>query len=182
MTPDLYRRPTRRVIVGAVVAVASAVLATWHSYHRSISLTFCDATLTTDEGALKLTIPLVKLAAKQKFDTSVTVFRRSRTGWEASNGMMKVPLDIWMASNRKWPRGWSLADFGYYRYDWQSEARPGPCLAVFVPIWFVFGGAFLAFASMQRNWWRWSIRSMLVMTAVVGVCLWLLTRREQAAG
>ncbi len=177
------RSPTRRLVIGGVTAMACAAIATWHSYYQSISLTFCDATLATDEGAVTLQIPLVKLAANQRFVTKTIVYRRTQTAWEASNGAMKCTLDNWMAqSDQAWFHGWSMADFGYWRGDWQDEARPGAFVVTFVPIWFVFCIGFLTFAVWPRNWFRWSIRSMLALTSVVGVCLWLLTLREKAAG
>jgi hypothetical protein len=172
--------PTRRLIIGGVIAIACAIVVTWHSYHRSISVTFCDATLSTDEGAISLLIPLVKLAANQNFDTNVTVFRRGQIMWEGPNGLAKCTLDNWMAQyDQKWFRGWSLADFGYWLGGWQNDARPGPFIVIFVPIWFICALAFLTFAVMPRNWLRWSIRSMLVLTSLVAVCLWLLTLREK---
>jgi len=148
-----------------------------------MSLTFCDATVCTDEGAATLQIPLVRLAAKQRFVIDATVYRRGQTGWEASNGRMKCTLDNWMAqSGKAWFHGWSMADFGYWRGDWQNEGRPGPFVVAFVPIWFVFCVAFLALAFVRRNWLRWSIRSMLILTVAASVCLWLLTLRGKAAG
>jgi hypothetical protein len=154
---------------------------TLHSYRHSISLTFCDATLATDEGAVSLQIPLVRLAANQKFVTKAIVYRRGKTAWQAPNGAMKCTLDNWMAqANQPWFHGWSMADFGYWRGDWQDDARPGRFVVMFVPIWFVFGVAFLAYAFVRRNWLRWSIRSMLALTALVGICLWLLTLREKS--
>src|SRR5947208_16709555 len=99
MIADQTHRPVRRLMSGAVAAICCAVIATLHSYHRSISLTFCDATLSTDEGAIELQIPLVKLAANQKFVTNATVFHRTPTGWEASDGFMKCTLDNWMAQH-----------------------------------------------------------------------------------
>jgi hypothetical protein len=183
MIADQAHHPVRRLMIGGVVAITCAAIATLHSYHRSISLTFCDATLSTDEGAVSLQIPLVKLAANQKFVTSAIVFRRTQMGWEASGGLMKCTLGNWMAQHdEQWFRGWSIADFGYWCGDWQNESRPGPFIVTFVPIWFVFCVAFVAFAVVRRNWLRWSIRSMLILTSVVGVCLWLLTLRENATG
>ena len=183
MIADQTHRPARRLVMGGVAAIACAAMATLYSYHRSISLTFCDATLSTDEGAVSVQIPLVKLAANQRFVTNATVFHRTQMGWEASDGLMKCTLDKWMAQHdENWFRGWSIADFGYWRGDWQNESRPGPFVVIFVPIWFVFLVAFLTFAVVRKNWLRWSIRSMLVLTSVVGVCMWLLTLREKATG
>ena len=176
-------RPTRGLVIGGVVATACAAIAIWQSYHWCVSLTFCDATVCTDEGAVSLQVPLVRLAVNQKFETKATVYHRAQNRWEASNGRMKSTLDNWMAqSNEKWFHGWSLADFGYWHGDWQNEGRPGPFVVVFLPIWFAFGVAFLALAVGRRNWSRWSIRSMLILISVVGVCLWLLTLREKSAG
>ncbi len=174
---------TRRQVIAGVVAVVCAAAATLHSYYRSISLTFCDATLSTDEGAVTLQVPLVRLAANQKFSTDAVVYRRGQIAWEASGGAMKCTLDNWMAQrDQEWFRGWSMADFGYWRGDWQNDGRPGPFVVLFVPIWFVFCVAYLGFAVVRRNGLQWSIRSMLVFTSVVGLCLWLLTLREKAAG
>lgn len=173
------RWPFTTILASATVIFAAITIAS--SYYFSISLSFCGATITTDEGACSLQIPLVRLAANHKLSTDATIYQRSSTGWESPISE-KCTLDNWMAqSNEEWFVGHAVADFGYWYGSWQDDARPGPFLVMFVPIWFVFVAILAMIAAIRRYRVSWSLRLILACTLVAAVAIRLLTLRESIA-
>ena len=171
----------RTLFITFSIAFAIALLVTLHSYFRSVSVTFCDATVCTDEGALSLQIPLVRLAKGQPFRTSVTVYRRGEHVWEHPSGSQKSTLQGWMElSDSEWFKGASFGKFGYWQGDWQNDSRPGAFIVVFIPIWLLVLAAWLLFALVRHYRVTWSMRWILLVTLIAGIGLRLLTLREPA--
>lgn len=172
-------RDYRGMLILVLAALAMTAIATIASRSWSISITFCDATLATDEGVVTVQIPLVKLAADQPLRNDIKVYHRGTNVWEHTSGARKSTHRNWMSlSDQDWFIGGSIAGFGYWRGDWQNDSRPGRFIVVFAPIWSIAVALFATVVLVHRYRVKWSLRLMLVMTVIAGLGLRLLTLRE----
>ncbi|WP_413432561.1 hypothetical protein [Crateriforma spongiae] len=141
-------------------------------------MTFLDATLCADEGLLSFQIPLVRLASSTEPTMEWISYKRGVNAWQTDDGRMKTTLRNWMSMiDEVGCDGGMIADFGYWRGDWQSELRPGPFIVMFLPIWFATALAILSLS--LAYWYRSQFRlfTLLSGTAFAGVIFWLLSLR-----
>ena len=114
-------------MIGAEIAgVAGSSILSLRSFPLCDSVTFLDATITTDEGLMALQFPLVRRTHNGQSTTSgVTYTPRSKYGWGVGEAR-KTKLRHWMAAlDHREPAG-ILWVFGYGKGDWQSDSRPEP--------------------------------------------------------
>ena len=173
------KRPKTIYIVATVVATAT-LLFHLHSYWWSESITFCDVTLTVDEGLVSLNVPLVRIAANRQPVWDAMIYGRRVGGWASSGGAGKTPLRYWMALEEMASVSAMFVDFGCWKGDWQSKSRPGPFVVVFVPVWFVGLGVFGIFLAFRAGYVRFRMRSILIAMALLAVILFVATLRAPA--
>ncbi|MFK8115306.1 MAG: hypothetical protein AB8B91_24110 [Rubripirellula sp.] len=165
--------------LSAAVTFTFGVFATIHSHSYSVQLTFCGASLSTDEGAIAFQLPLVRRAVNQPFITESIVYRRRDDTWWAPSGARKCPLAVWMTlSDKVWFEGGSIGKLGYWKGSWQDASRPGPFVVVFAPIWLVALILFAVFALAIQYRLKWSLRLILCVASLAAICLWLLTLKQ----
>ena len=161
--------------------VSSAMLSA-RSYERSDALTVADVTLRTDEGLISLQIPYVRLARTGKATVEWTIYTRKRgVGvWESGNSVRST-LRRWMSDfcDTDQPSAGMIGEFGYWTGSWWSDSRPGPFIVVFAPIWAATMAVTVLAALFIVQRFRFKLRSILVMTALAGVLLWILTLRAE---
>jgi hypothetical protein len=162
----------------ALIAVGTAAFHV-HSYWWCESLTVCDVTLLSEEGLVSLNVPLVRLAAKETPRSTFSLYHRDGKIWKSGDAG-HVRLRSWMASlNEVGCEGGMLADFGYWKGAWQSDARPGPFVVMFVPIWFVGTLALAGFVAIYFRVVRFRLHTLLLaMTLTAGVAYLLMLRDE----
>jgi len=173
----MFRFDRKRAVLPILVAAAFGLLAlltSLRSYSRSDSLILLDTKITTDEGLLTLQLPLSRLAVGEQPKTSFLTYERTPMLWRA--GMRgKMPLRTWMGSLGSEANAGMIGGFGYWKGDWQSDSRPGPFIRVFAPLWAVFAALYVVFFVLYLRRWRFTIRSMLIPTAIFAAVLGLLT-------
>jgi hypothetical protein len=174
--------PPNVYLIVAAIALCTLLIHV-SSYGRSVSIQFCDVTVTDDEGLLSLNVPLVRLAAKASPRSEFLVYDRSPVFWSYGGVAGKTPLRSWMSRlNTVGCTGGMILDFGFWKGAWQSDSRPGPFVVLFVPIWFgglVVFGIYLAF---YYRLVRFRLRTLLVAMTLVAGLLWLLMLRQEVQG
>jgi hypothetical protein len=173
------RRSRTPVYIAAAIISIGAILVHVGSYWWSPSITLWDVCLTCDDGLVSLEVPLTRLTATGKPTSNFLLYTREG-GWMA--GMAgKTPLRAWMAElNNHRCEGAMLADFGYWKGAWLCDARPGPFIVVFVPVWLAAVVAFGIFLAIYYRLLRFRLRSLFVLTALCAVIFWLLILRAPA--
>ena len=174
------RRIPPAVYVAAAIAVATAAFHI-HSYWWSESLTLCDVTLMTDEGLISLNVPLVRLAAKETPRSRFVIYERDATIWKAEDAG-HTPLRSWMALLDRGSvraEGGMFADFGYWKGGWQSDARPGPFVVMFAPVWFAGVAAFAGYLAFSFRIVRFRLHTLLILMTLTAGAAYLLMLRDQ---
>lgn len=182
MTHNAAEVAESRRVPGAVWAAAALIAAgtaAFHlySYWRCVSLQACDVTLRSEEGLVSLNVPLVRLAAKERPRSSFLVYRRDGKAWKSGDAG-HARLRMWMASLEQVRcDGAMAADFGYWKGAWQSKARPGPFVVMFVPVWFVGAMALAGFLAVYFRFVRFRLHTLLLaMTLTAGATYLLMLR------
>lgn len=160
---------TVAAVLGLVVAGLS-----WATYRYSPRLTVRNYTVDLDEGLLVLNLPQVPVADGETPTTEFVLFRRGEHGWEAGEAAhmfwRRVPEVPPFADTSA-----MVAGFGYWQGAWQSPARPGEFLVLMVPLWAVGLVVYLVYLAFHARWLRLSLRTLMLLTAVIAVGLWWLT-------
>jgi len=168
------------VYVAAAIIAIGAILVHVGSYWWSPSVTLWDVCLTCDEGIVSLEPPLTRLTATGKPTSDFIVYKRDQSMWTAGAGG-KTTIRTVMANRKSWGfEGQMFADFGYYKGAFHCDARPGPFIVVFVPVWLVAIMTFGVFLAIYYRVLRFRLRSLFVLTALCAVVFWLLTLRAPA--
>lgn len=178
--PSAARRiPPAVYVAAALIAIGTAAFHV-HSYWWSESLTLCDVMLRAEEGLVSLNVPLVRLAAKETPCSGFSICERSANGWKSGGEAGHARLRYWMASlDQVRCEGVMFADFGYWKGAWQSDARPGPFVVMFVPVWFVGLAALVGFPAVYFRVIRFRLHTLLIaMTLTAGVAYLLMLRAD----
>lgn len=170
----LDRRQRIAVVILAAIATTSGVLLHVSSYWRSVSLTVLDLRLVTDEGLIGVQVPLTRLARRESPQTRLLVYGTDPNGrrW-VSGDRGRTPFRTFLhLDGIDAPM---FADFGYWKGDWQSRARPGPFIYLYMPVWFVALTGFGVSLAVYFRKLRFGIRTLLLLTALCGIAVCLIT-------
>ncbi len=174
-------RIASKEVVVAVMFVAATIVSTVLSYRYSDSITVLDSTVCTDQGLFSFQIPLCRLASTAPTSHEARRFVWNEGMWKSGTNGGKCALRVWMTAQEvkeSVPNMAMVADFGYWVGGWQSEARPGPFIVVFAPIWFVWLIGYLMFLAIVKYKPQFSIRILFIGISLMAVLLWAITLRS----
>ena len=179
-TPKSIRRIFAAVILSVIASIALHIA----SHYYSPEITACEFSLTGEEGLIAVTLPLVGHDDNLPYVNSVCIYRRQ-------NGQWKIPDTLGAKTGTRgtiaflnFPRrpGISLGprakgslyfDFGYIKFPGYRPERPEKSIVLVAPIWILSIIFVVAFTAFELGYFRFSIKTMLVLTAMAAMLLWL---------
>ena len=178
-------KSTRRILAAVLLSVIGSVALHFASYHYSPEVTACDFSLTTEEGLIAAQFPLVEHDDKLPYVDSVYIYRRENGQWKIPDtlgGKTGVRGTITLLNSPPSPGTFSFGpradgalyfDFGYIKYPWYRPERPGESIVLVVPMWTLFLLFVLAFSAFELGYIKFSIKTLLALTAIVAILVWL---------
>ena len=181
------RKLTGRMFCASVFGVVVVLALHIGSFCYSPEVTIFDFALTVEEGVLAASIPLVAHDDDMPYANSayIYVYSKEDSLWKIQNTVgakisikkfvtyLSAPPTPGVFSGFNGSAAFSL-DFGYiYCSDgpYRPE-RPGGYITLIASIWTLFIIWISTWSAIEFGWFRFSIRTLLFVTAVAAAIIW----------